>query len=110
MTPPILSELAGWIDQLANVTSVSSVELIELVMRVSQGFGRQGNIGKISKRRWEHEPIFRERGKKLYKLEDENMVSKFIKRGTNKENVWEHGNIGQFWRGTRIPVGDPRLC
>ena len=29
------------------------------------------------------------------------MVSKFIKRGTNKENVWERGNIGQFWKGTR---------
>ena len=32
------------------------------------------------------------------------MVSKFIKRGTNKENVWEHGNIGQFWEGTREQV------
>ena len=29
------------------------------------------------------------------------MVSKFIKRGTNKENVWKRGNIGQFWKGTR---------
>ena len=29
------------------------------------------------------------------------MVSKFIKRGINKENVWEHGNKGQFWKGTR---------
>ena len=29
------------------------------------------------------------------------MVSKFIKRGTNKENVWEHGNIRQLWKGTR---------
>ena len=36
------------------------------------------------------------------------MVSKFIKRGTNKENVWKHGNIGQFWKGTRTPLGDPR--
>ena len=35
------------------------------------------------------------------------MVSKFIKRGTNKENVWEHGNIGQFWKGTRTPPGRP---
>ena len=41
------------------------------------------------------------RGTKLYKLEDENIASKFIKRGTNKENVWEHGNIGQFWKGNR---------
>ena len=47
---------------------------------------------------------------KLYKLEDENIASQFIKRGTNKENVWEHGNIGQFWNGTREqgpPLGDP---
>ena len=28
-----------------------------------------------------------------------------FKRGTNKENVWEHGNIGQFWKGTRTPPG-----
>ena len=39
------------------------------------------------------------------------MVSKFItcKRGANKENVWEHGNIGQFWKGTRTPLGHPHL-
>ena len=41
------------------------------------------------------------RGAKLNKSEGENMVSKFIKRGTNKENVWEHGSIEQFWKGTR---------
>ena len=39
------------------------------------------------------------------------MVSKFIKRGTNKENVWEHGNIGQFGQeqGNKDPPppGDP---
>ena len=29
------------------------------------------------------------------------MASKIIKRGTNKDKVWEHGNIGQFWKGTR---------
>ena len=49
------------------------------------------------------------RGTKLYKLEDRNMVSKFIKRGTNKENVWENGNIGKFWGGTR-EQGPPRCC
>ena len=49
-------------------------------------------------------------GTKLYKLEEENIVSKFITRGINKENVWEHGNLGQFWKGTReqgTPLGDP---
>ena len=37
------------------------------------------------------------------------MVSKFItcKRGANKENVWEHGNIGQFWKGKKEPPGRP---
>ena len=49
------------------------------------------------------------RGTKLYKLGDENMVSKFIKGGTNKENVWEVGNIGQFWKeqGSKDPLGRP---
>ena len=50
------------------------------------------------------------RGTKLHKLEDENIASKFIKRGTNKENVWEHGNIAQLWKGTKQhghPLGDP---
>ena len=40
------------------------------------------------------------------------MVSGFDKRGTNYENVWEHGNIGQYWKGTREqgpPLGDPHL-
>ena len=42
------------------------------------------------------------------------MVSKSIKRGTSKENVWEHGNIGQFWKGAReqgppLPLGDPHI-
>ena len=37
------------------------------------------------------------------------MVSKFIKRGTNKENVWEHGSVGQLWKGTRTSPGRPSL-
>ena len=47
---------------------------------------------------------------KLYKLEGENIVIKFMKRGTNKENVWEHGNIRQFWKGKEeqgTSLGDP---
>ena len=54
--------------------------------------------------------ILGNKGTKLYKLEDENIASKFIKRGTNKENVWEYGNVGQCWKGTREqgpPLGDP---
>ena len=36
---------------------------------------------------------------KLYKLEGENIVIKFMKSGANKESVWEHRNIRQFWKG-----------
>ena len=51
------------------------------------------------------------RGTKLDELEDEKMVSQFVKGiRTNKENVWEDGNIGQFWKGIRtsLPPGDPQ--
>ena len=66
-----------------------------------RGFGEQGNIGKISREQGNLSLFLGNRGTKLYILEDESMVSKFIKRGTNKENVWDHGNIGQFRKGTR---------
>jgi len=56
------------------------------------GFGEQGNIAKISKGTENMSPFFGNRGTKLYKLEDKNIVSKLIRRGTNYENVWEHGN------------------
>ena len=46
--------------------------------------------------------------RELYKLENEKTVSKFIKRGITKEIEWEHGNMGQFWKGTRTdPPGRP---
>ena len=35
-------------------------------------------------------PFLGNRGTKLYKLDEENIVSKFMKRGTNYENVCEH--------------------
>ena len=53
--------------------------------------------------------ILGNRGTKLYKLEDENIASKFIKRGTNKENVWEHRAILEGNKGTRTPFGTPSL-
>ena len=37
------------------------------------------------------------------------MVSKFIKRGTNMANEKEHGNIGQFWKGTEANKDPPPL-
>ena len=72
------------------------------------GLGEQGNIAKISKGTENMSPFFGNRGTKLHKLEDKNIVSKLIRRGTNYENVWEHGNIGQFWKRTglsRTPPG-----
>ena len=71
----------------------------------------KGNIGKVSKRTREQKPIFREQGNQT--LQDENMTSKFIKRQTNKENTWKHGNIGQFWKEKKEqgpPLGDPKYA
>ena len=48
------------------------------------------------------------RGTKLYKLKDENIASKFINRGTNDENMWEHRAILEGSKGTRTPLGDPQ--
>ena len=47
------------------------------------------------------------RGTKLYKLDDEKNVSQIIKRGTNKENVWEHSAILEGNKGTRT-LNPPR--
>ena len=49
------------------------------------------------------------------------ILANFWKQGTtfrkitvrkHSERVWEHGNIGQFWKGTREqgpPLGDPHI-
>lgn len=71
------------------------------------GLGEQGNIAKTSKGTGNMSPFFGNRGTKLYKCEDKNIVSKFIKRGTNYKNMWEHGNIGQFWKRTRAVKDTP---
>mgnify|MGYP000061353999 CR=1 FL=1 len=73
---------------MAQLGSLAATDDFNTVMRASQGFGEQGNIGKILKGTREHEPIFR----KLYKLKDENMVSKFIRgeKGTKQD---KHGNM-----------------
>ena len=52
------------------------------------GFWEQENIGKISKGTLAN---FWEQGIKFRKI----TVRK------HSERVWEHGNIGQFWKGTR---------
>ena len=65
--------------------------------------GNKGTLAKYRREQGNVSVFLGNRGTKLYKLEDENIASKRIKSGTNKENVWEHGNIGQFWKGTREP-------
>ena len=67
----------------------------------------KGTLVKYRKERGNMILFLGNRGTRLYKLEDENMVNTFIKRGTNKENVWEYGSIGQFWKGTRTPLWEP---
>ena len=74
--------------------------------------GNKGKLAKYPREQGNMSLFFGNRKTKLYKLEEENIVSKFIKRGTNTENVRERGNIGQFWKGTReqgTPLGDPQL-
>ena len=63
--------------------------------------GNKGTLTKCRRENGNMSLFLENRGTKLYKLEDVNEVNKFIKRGTNKENVWEDGNIGQFWKRTR---------
>ena len=73
--------------------------------------GNKGTLPKYPREQGNMSLFLGNRGTKLYKLEGENIVSKFITRKTNTENVWEHRNIGQFWKGTREqgpPMGDPR--
>ena len=38
------------------------------------------------------------------------MISKFINRETNTENVWEHRAILEGNKGTRTSLGDPRYA
>ena len=70
--------------------------------------GSEGTLAKYRREQGNIGLFLGKRGTKLYKLEDENMVSKFIKRGTIKENVWEYGNIGEFWKRTRPPYPQER--
>ena len=67
--------------------------------------GNKGTLAKYRRQQGNMNLFLGNRGTKLYKLGDENKVSKFIKGGTNKENVWEDGNIGQFWKeqGSKDP-------
>ena len=69
--------------------------------------GNKGTLAKYPREQGNMSLFLGNRGTKLYKLEDENIVSKFITRGTNTENVRKHGNTGQFWKGTRTPPGRP---
>ena len=66
-------------------------------------FGNKGTLAKHPREQGNMSLFLGNRGTKIYKLEDENIVSKFITSRTNTENVREHGIIGKFWKGTRTP-------
>lgn len=75
------------------------------IKRVSQGLGKQGNIGKISKGTREHEPILREQGNKT--LQNTKTWCANLLKGEHKI-IWKTcENIVQLWRGTR-EQGPPR--
>ena len=71
--------------------SFSALSNLDPTMRISEGFwgtrehwqNIEGNKGTVAN--------FWEQGNKIRKI----TVQK------RSENVWEHGNIGQFWKGTR---------
>ena len=65
-----------------------------------RGFGEQGNI-------WQN--IEGNKGTLANFWEQGNKIRKITVR-KHSERVWEHGNIGQFWKGTREqgpPPGRP---
>ena len=70
-------------------------------MRVSQGFWG-------TREHWQS--IDGNKGTLVNFWEQGNKIRKITVR-KHSERVWEHGNIGQFWKGTREqgpPLGDPR--
>ena len=72
-----------------------------LVVRVSQGFWG-------TREHWQN--IEGNKGTLANFWEQRNKIRKITVR-KHSERVWEHGNIGQFWKGTREqgpPLGDPQ--
>ena len=72
-------------------------------MRVSQGFWG-------TREHWQN--IEGNKGTLANFWEQRNKIRTITVR-KHSENVWEHGNIGQFWKGTReqgTPLGDPHKC
>ena len=59
-----------------------------------RGFGKQGNIGQISKGTRKQRPIFWEQGNKTLQIR----IPKHCK---------QMRTMGQFWKGTGTPLGDP---
>ena len=104
--PPLSLSLKKW-----NIEKRSKREQKQFHARKKESLpgvlGNKGTLEKYLREQGNMSLFLRNRGIKLYKLEVANIVSKFITRGTNTENVREHGNIGQFWKGTRIPPGRP---
>ena len=83
--------------------------MIPLIEGLPGVLGNMGTLAKYPREQGNMSLFWGNRGTKLYKIEEEKIVSKFIKRGTNAENVQEHGNIRKFCKGTRNPPGRPSL-
>ena len=85
--------------------SFSALSNLDTTMRVSQGFWG-------TREHWEN--IEGNKGTLANFWEQGNQIRKITIR-KHSENVCEHGNLGQFWKGTREqgppppPLGDPLL-
>ena len=66
--------------------------------RVSQGFWG-------TREHWQN--IEENKGTLANFWEQGNKIRKVTVR-KHSVNVWEYGNIGKFWKGTRTPLGDPQ--
>ena len=90
-------------------TLVSSIKVIRIDEGLPGILGNKGTLTKYRRDQGNMSLFLGNRGTKLYKLDDEKIVSKFIKRGTTKENLWEHmGTILEGNKGTMTPLGDPQ--
>ena len=76
----------AWCNPILNVTQTTQRNLKRVAKDLAGVLGIREHW-QISKGTREHEPLLGNRGTKLFKWEDKSMVNKFIKRGTDNENV-----------------------
>lgn len=103
----LLSKLVGY--YTTDTNSIVIIFLLSLFFFLNQTTleglpgicGDKGTLAKYWREEGNMSLFLGNRGTQLYKLESENKLSKFIKKGTSKENMWEYENIRQFWKATR---------